>query len=94
MPRNPDPFRIYRVAGSFKSGKLADCIIATNAGPHRHAPIRIDCGLFLFELEPAPFALYVPRSSGAGDRGDAPTDCRVKAEAERADSEDKEAGQS
>jgi hypothetical protein len=34
MPRNPDPFRIYRLAGSFKSGKSADCIIATNAGPH------------------------------------------------------------
>ena len=39
--------------------------------------IPIDCGLFLFELAPAPFALYVQRSS-AGDRGDAPTDCRVE----------------
>jgi hypothetical protein len=27
-------------------------------------------------LAPAPFALYVPRSSGTGDCGDAPADCR------------------
>jgi hypothetical protein len=37
MPRNPDPFRIYRLAGLFKSGKSADCIIATNAGQHSWA---------------------------------------------------------
>src|SRR5215831_19215862 len=35
--RNPDRFRIYRLAGSFKSAKSADCIIATNAGPHSAA---------------------------------------------------------
>ena len=40
--------------------------------------IPIDCGLFLFELAPAPFALYVPRSSGAGELGDAPADSRVE----------------
>jgi hypothetical protein len=27
-------FAYHRLAGSFKSGKSADCIIATNAGPH------------------------------------------------------------
>jgi transposase InsO family protein len=32
--RNSGPFRIYRLAGSFKSEKSADCIIATNAGLH------------------------------------------------------------
>ena len=40
--------------------------------------IPIDCGLFLFELAPAPFALYVKGGSGAGDRGDAPADSRVE----------------
>src|SRR5215470_18609852 len=35
--RSPDRFRIYRLAGSFKSAKSADCIIATNAGPHSAA---------------------------------------------------------
>jgi putative transposase len=40
--------------------------------------IPIDRGLFLFELASDPFALYVPRSSGAGDRGDASTDSRVE----------------
>src|SRR5438552_3973022 len=34
MRRNPDPFRIYRLAGSLKSVRSADCIIVTNAGPH------------------------------------------------------------
>jgi integrase-like protein len=37
MLRNPDPFRIYRLAGLFKSGKSADCTIATNAGPRPHS---------------------------------------------------------
>src|SRR5215470_16075550 len=32
--QKPDRLRIYRLAGSFKSAKSADCIIATNAGPH------------------------------------------------------------
>src|SRR5215471_18989498 len=38
----------------------------------------IDCRLFLFELAPAPFAVYVARGSGEGERGNAPADCRVE----------------
>src|SRR5215471_4207512 len=34
MLRNPDLFRIYRLAGSFKLRKWAGCTIVTNAGPH------------------------------------------------------------
>ena len=41
MLRNPDPFRIYRRAGSFKSRRSADCITGTNAGPHSYASISI-----------------------------------------------------
>src|SRR5215471_3714784 len=41
MPRNPDPFRIYRLAGLFKSGKSADCTITTNAGPHSEVMQRL-----------------------------------------------------
>src|SRR5215510_10476762 len=34
MLRNPDRFRTYRLAGSFKLRKWAGCTIVTNAGPH------------------------------------------------------------
>src|SRR5262249_41378914 len=76
MLRNPDPFRIYRRAGSFKSRESAECIIANEAQPPSDRPLPLDCGVVLSELAPAPFALYVSRSGGAGDRGDAPADCR------------------
>jgi hypothetical protein len=45
--RNSGPFRIYRLAGSFKSEKSADCIIATNASllnmdwERRYVPARL-----------------------------------------------------
>jgi hypothetical protein len=84
MPRNPDPFRIYRLAGSFKSGKSADCIIATNAGP--------DSGQCGYSdrwqiLAPPPFALLCPKEALEREIVEMrPQIAELKAEAARADS--------
>ena len=93
MRRNPAPCRIYKLAGSFKSGKSADCIIATNDGPHSCAVIPIDWGLFLFEL--APRSLFMSQEALEREIAEMRQQiAELKAEAERADSENKEAGRS
>src|SRR5215475_12290810 len=51
--------------------------------------VPIGCGLFLFELAPAPFVLCVPRSSGAVGCGDAPADRRVESRSRTGDVDDK-----
>jgi hypothetical protein len=43
MPRSSDPFRIYRLAGSFKSGKSAGCTIGTSASLLKETAIAICC---------------------------------------------------
>ena len=96
MPRNSDPFRIYGLAGSFKSGKSADCVVATNAGPRNRA-------MWLFQSVTDFFYLswHLLRSlfmsQGALEQEIAEMRRQIaelKAEAVQADKEDKDAANS
>ncbi len=50
MPPNPDPFRMCRPVGSFKSRKSADCTIGTSDGQHSWSMRLLDSIADLFRL--------------------------------------------
>ena len=96
MPRNPDPFRIYRLAGLFKSGKSADCTITTNAGPHSEVMQRLQSIADFFYLSWHLLrSLFMSQEALEQEIAEMRRQiAELKAEAAQADNEEKDAARS
>src|SRR5262245_50607335 len=94
MPRNPDPFRNYGLAGSFKSRKSAACIIATNAGPHRYLSIQSIADFFYLSWH-LPRSLFMSQEALERESAEMRRQiAELPADAAQADKEDKDAARS